>query len=79
MSTHTAPAHPSTSSVLDLREEPLEALHLAYEQRWRLLAEDAPDADLSRNAELVRTLELRCRPARRLPRRSGPDPATFLG
>ncbi|WP_432520838.1 hypothetical protein [Kineococcus sp. SYSU DK006] len=79
MSTSTAPAHPSASTVLDLREEPLEALHRAYEQRWRLLAEDAPDTELTRNAELVRSLEQRCRPGRRLPRRSGPDPATFLG
>ncbi|GAB3468626.1 hypothetical protein AB1207_15805 [Kineococcus endophyticus] len=94
--TATVPAHDTTTdtatltrglttgAVLDLRERPLDALREAYDERWHLVADDAPDhptaEDLARNASEIADLEARCRPAGRvLPRRSGPDPSTFLG
>lgn len=90
--TTTVPAHdtttltgdPATRSVVDLRDRPLDALREAYDERWHLVAEDAPDhptaEDLARNASEIADLEARCRPAGRvLPRRTGPDPSTFLG
>lgn len=90
--TTTVPAHDTTTdtttlttrSVVDLRDRPLAALREAYDERWHLVAEDAPDhptaEDLARNASEIADLEARCRPAGRvLPRRTGPDPSTFLG
>jgi hypothetical protein len=80
-STHDSP-HPG--HVVDVRDRPLEDLRRAYDERWHLVADDAPDhptADgLARNATEIADLERRCRPAGRvLPRRTGPDPSTFLG
>lgn len=82
----------SGSRVVDLRvqvhgtptEEPLEALRLAYDERWRLVAGEAvpgaADADLTRNSAQIAALERHCRPQPSvLVRRNGPDPSTFLG
>ncbi|WP_380170386.1 hypothetical protein ACFEMC_15070 [Kineococcus sp. DHX-1] len=90
--TTTVPAHDTTTdtttlttrAVVDLRDRPLDALREAYDERWHLVADDAPDhptaEDLARNASEIADLEARCRPAGRvLPRRTGPDPSTFLG
>ena len=87
--TTTVPVPDTTTAaaagpVLDLRERPLDALRQAYDERWHLVADDAPDHptadDLARNATRIADLEARCRPAGRvLPRRTGPDPSTFLG
>ncbi|WP_432535798.1 hypothetical protein [Kineococcus arenarius] len=66
--------------VVDVRDPgPLGALREAYGQRLALLARHAPDEDLARNAHLVRSLEGALRPGRVRLRRSGPDPAIFLG
>ncbi|WP_432513118.1 hypothetical protein [Kineococcus sp. SYSU DK001] len=80
-----SPAQPLTDEVaVDVRDRPLEDLRLAYEERWRLVADDRADHPtsqaLARNAARIADLERRCRPAGRvLPRRTGPDPSTFLG
>lgn len=70
--------------TVDVRDRPLEALHRAYEDRWHLIAGAGPDhpvdEELTRNAQEVNELERQCRPhSRALPRRTGPDPSTFLG
>lgn len=75
---------PQQNPVVDLREQPLEALRLAYDERWRLVAgESAPGAAaeaLSRNTAEITALERRCRPQPSvLVRRTTPDPSVFLG
>ncbi|WP_432560965.1 hypothetical protein [Kineococcus sp. SYSU DK003] len=82
--TTAPPTQTVPPTVLDLRERPLEDLRAAYEERWQLIADATgahpADEALARNAARITALEQRCRPAaRRLPRRAGPDPATFLG
>jgi len=72
--------------VIDLRsasagESLLDDLRAAYDERLALLESAAEDDALQENAARLDALEARCRaprpPVRR--RRSGPDPATFLG
>ncbi|WP_432484430.1 hypothetical protein [Kineococcus esterisolvens] len=83
----TLPAHRSLAGgpVLDLRDtssrDPgsLEALRDAYAERLALFGARAPAEELARNAQLVRSLEAALRPAAVRLRRSGPDPAIFLG
>ncbi|WP_432488229.1 hypothetical protein [Kineococcus sp. SYSU DK018] len=57
----------------------LEALRDAYAERLALFGARAPAEELARNAQLVRSLEAALRPAAVRLRRSGPDPAIFLG
>ncbi|WP_337059939.1 hypothetical protein [Kineococcus sp. G2] len=67
-------------AVVDLREPlPLDALREAYAERLALLAARAPAEELARNTQLVRSLEAALRPPGVRLRRSGPDPANFLG
>lgn len=80
----TSQQTPQQNPVVDLREQPLEALRLAYDERWRLVAgESAPGAAaeaLSRNTAEITALERRCRPQPSvLVRRTTPDPSVFLG
>lgn len=68
----------------DVREQLLEGLRLAYEERWRLITGEstpgAAAADLARNSAEIAALEHRCRPRPSvLVRRNGPDPSVFLG
>ncbi|PRY14450.1 hypothetical protein [Kineococcus rhizosphaerae] len=69
--------------TVDVRDRPLQALHEAYEERWRLVAaasvEHPADDELTRSALEINDLERQCRPLPRVPRRVGPDPSTFLG
>jgi hypothetical protein len=72
--------------VIDLRspsagESLLDELRAAYDERLALLESAAEDEALQDNAALVDALEARCRAPRpaALRRRSGPDPATYLG
>jgi len=76
-----------TRHVIDLREAPageqlLDDLRAAYDERLELLESDADDEELVASAVRIDALEARCRAPRPAPprrRRSGPDPATFLG
>ncbi|NAZ82487.1 hypothetical protein GTR02_11710 [Kineococcus sp. R8] len=72
--------------VIDLRAAPtgaplLAELRAAYDERLDLLEVAADDEALAENAARVDSLEARCRAPRPVlrRRRSGPDPATFLG
>lgn len=66
--------------TVDVRDPgPLDTLREAYAERLALLAARAPEEELTRNARLIRSLESGVLPARARLRRSGLDPATFLG
>ncbi|WP_432496149.1 hypothetical protein [Kineococcus gypseus] len=75
-----APEQPEAGRLLDLTQAgPLDALREAYADRLALLAARAPEDALARSAQRVRALEEVLRPVGAPLRRSGPDPATFLG